>query len=56
MIKCTIFQGGFGAKPITKEKDIGVLTERTPQNDSENDQILMEVGIDDLLNIKIHIP
>lgn len=24
LIKCTIFQGGFGAKPIHKEIDIGV--------------------------------
>lgn len=28
LIRCTIFQGGFGSKPIIKEKDIGVLTEK----------------------------
>lgn len=32
-IKCTIFIGGFGGKPIIKEKDIGVQSQKTmPEN------------------------
>lgn len=56
LIKCSIFQGGFGAKPLTKEKDIGVIIEKEIPEVLGEDKVVMEVGIDDLLNIKIQIP
>lgn len=55
IIKVTIMQSGFGSKNIEKEIDLGVLTQKNFPEDQES-PIVMEVGIDDLLNIKISIP
>ena len=54
LVKTTIMMSRF-SNPIIKENDIGVLTEKVIE-EKEPTPINMEVGIEDLLNIKIEIP
>ncbi len=54
IIRCTIIKTGFNAKSIEKEVDVGVLTTKEIEVTGK-DAIKMEVGIEDMLNIKINV-